>query len=723
MTYRLISPLRPAHFLTRTALAGVLAVLPAPLLAQAAPESDPQSPRNSVHSEVPEDIVVTADYIRELSLLAGQSSLGGDELVRDMRPQLGDTLARQAGVSATSFSPGASRPVLRGMQGGRVAVLIDGLGTLDASSTSADHGVSIDPLTAERIEVLRGPAVLLYGNQAIGGAVNVIDRRIPRAMPEGGIHFDALANFGSAADERGGGAALDVALGPVMVLHVDGSYRKTDDLRTGGFVYAPGLRADLLADAAEEADEGHDEEAAELTEAAGLRGRIPNSATETYTAGFGLGIVTDTLSFGMSAALYDTRYGVPGRPGMEHADGEEYEAEEEGHDHGGEAVSIDMRQVRGDFRGAWSPKGSLIDTVNLRIGYANYTHTEFEGEEVGTVFNSDGWEGRLELKQAERGGWRGVTGGQFVSRNFEAIGAEAFVPANDLNSFGLFTLQEVTMGKLSLEGSVRYDHAAYKTATLSRDFGTVSGAFGLAYEFAPFLKAGINVSHSERAPTAEELFSNGPHIATSAFEIGNPNLAKEKSNGVEVYLRGGTGPFHISAAAYHSDFSNYIYEVPTGDEEDGLPVYEYRQGGASYTGFEVDFGWTFYEGNGVKLEAHGVADYVRADLKGNNGDVPRIPPLRLLGGIDAHVGDFRAGAEVEWANNQNRIAEFETATDGYTLVNLSLGWKFMGDDKESLIILSADNIFDVEARRHASFTKDFVPMAGRDIRLGVHLSF
>jgi iron complex outermembrane recepter protein len=718
MTHPITPTLRPSHLLTRTAIVGMLALFPAPLMAQVMAKPEPQSTRNPVHGEVPEDIVVTADYIRELSLLAGQSALGGDELVRDMRPQLGDTLARQAGVSATSFSPGASRPVLRGMQGGRVAVLVDGLGTLDASSTSADHGVSIDPLTAERIEVLRGPAVLLYGNQAIGGAVNVIDRRIPRAMPERGIHFDALSNFGSAADERGGGAALDIALGPVMVLHVDGSYRRSDDLRTGGYVYAPELRADLLTDAAIEAEEGHADEAAELTEAGSLRGRIPNSATETYTAGLGLGIVTERLSFGFSAGLYDTRYGVPARPGMAHAhDGDAEEGAEEA------PVAIDMRQIRGDFRGTWTPKGSVIDSVNLRMGYANYTHTEFEGEDVGTVFNSDGWEGRLELKQMARGGWRGVTGGQFVSRDFEAIGAEAFVPANTLNSFGLFTLQEITMDKLSVEASVRYDHAAYNTATLSRDFGTVSGAFGVAYEFVPFLKTGVNFSHSERAPTAEELFSNGPHIATSAFEIGDPNLAKEKSNGVEIYLRGGTGPFHIAAAAYYSGFSNFIYEVPTEQEEDGLPVYEYRQGGARYTGFEVDFGWTLLERGGLKLEAHGVADFVRAELKGDNGDLPRIPPLRLLVGLDAEIGDFRAGAEVEWANAQNNIADFETATDGYTVVNLSLGWKFLGADYESLIILSADNILDVEARRHASFTKDFVPMAGRDIRLGVRVSF
>ena len=214
------------------------------------------------------------------------------------------------------------------------------------------------------------------------------------------------------------------------------------------------------------------------------------------------------------------------------------------------------------------------------------------------------------------------------------------------------------------------------------------------------------------------------NIATAAFEIGDPTLAKEKSNGVEVYLRGRAGSFHVSAAAYYSDFANFIYEVPNG-RGGGRPARLSIPARAAprYSGFEMDFGVDIYERDGVKLSAHGVTDVVFARLKGGNGDIPRIPPLRLLGGIDAELGDLRLGGEVEWTAKQDRIAAFETATDGYTLVNLSLGWKFLGKGRESLIILSADNIFDVEARRHASFTKDFVPMAGRDIRLGVHMSF
>ena len=477
-----------------------------------------------------------------------------------------------------------------------------------------------------------------------------------------------------------------------------------------------------MADAAIEADEGHADEAAELTALAGQRGKITNSATETYTLGAGLGLITDGGSLGFSVGYFDTLYGVPERPGAAHAHGEEESTAEEDA-HGEAPVTIDMRQYRADMRASLTPRGAVIDAVTLRLGFADYKHIEFEGDEVGTTFLSKGLEGRLEIAQAEIGGLRGVIGAQGAVRDFEAIGEEAFVPANTSHSFGVFTLQEYTAGKFSAEGAVRFDHVRLKTDAITREFDTLSGAVGVAYEFAPFLKAGVNLSLSQRAPTAEELFSNGPHIATAAFEIGNPALAKEKSTGVEFYLRGRVGPLHVSAAAYHTDFKDYIYELPTGAEEDGLPVYEYRQGGARYTGFEIDFGADIYQRDGVTVSVHGVADYVRATLKDGDGPVPRIPPLRLLGGVDVALGDFRVGGEVEWAAKQNRVAAFETETAGHTVANASLSWKFLGSKSESVIILSADNIFDVEARRHASFTKDFVPMAGRDIRVGVRLSF
>ncbi len=260
-------------------------------------------------------IIVTAPFVADLNLLAGTSALSGDVLTRELRPQIGDALTKLPGVSSTSFTPGASRPVLRGFQGERIRVLTDGIGTIDASNTSADHAVTVEPLTLDRIEILRGPAVLLFGGQAVGGAVNAIDKRIPRDVPEEPFHLDALFNYGSAADELGAAGSLDVPLTDRLVVHFDGSYRNSDDLRVGGFVLSPELRAEQLEVAAEEREEGHLDEAAEFEELAGLRGRIPNTATETYTLGTGIAFIDDGGSIGIAASYFDSTYGVPARPG------------------------------------------------------------------------------------------------------------------------------------------------------------------------------------------------------------------------------------------------------------------------------------------------------------------------------------------------------------------------------------------------------------------------
>ena len=351
------------------------AAAPADDQAAPAPAEPSQHVDPHTHHHGGEEIVVTGHLVRELDLLAGKSVMSGAELQRELRPQLGDTLVRLPGVSATSFSPGASRPVLRGFQGERVRVLTDGIGSIDVSNTSADHAVTIDPLTAERIEVLRGPAVLLFGGQAIGGAVNVVDRRIPRIVPENGYHVDVVGLLGSAADERSLGGSVDFALGGGLVAHLDGSARKTDDLRVGGYVLSPELRAEQFEIAEEEFEEGHVEEAKEALELANLRGKIPNSATEQKTAGAGLALIRDRFNIGASVSVFDTKYGVPMRPGAAH--GDEEEEGEEGH---GEApVSIDLRQVRGDFRGQYEFGGGFFDNVQLRIGAADYEHTEFEG--------------------------------------------------------------------------------------------------------------------------------------------------------------------------------------------------------------------------------------------------------------------------------------------------------------------------------------------------------
>lgn len=688
------------------------------------PSQDPSEAQDHVHQQVEEEIVITAPFVRNLNLLAGTSTLSGSDLVRDMRPQLGETLTRLPGVSATSFGPGASRPVLRGFQGERVRVLVDGIGSIDVSNTSADHAVTIDPITSDRIEVLHGPAVLLFGSQAIGGAVNVFDRRIPRRIPDDAVHVDAIGGYGSAGNEFSLGGGVDVPVAASgLVLHVDGSYRKSDDLRIGGFVLSPILRAEELARAEEEEEEGHLDEAEEARGFASLRGRLPNSATETWTAGVGAALIRDGGNLGVSLSVFDSNYGVPARPGAGHHHEEEVEAEAPGEEEPAD-VTIDLRQYRADLRGEVEI-GGFIESLRLRLAAAEYEHTEFEGAEVGTIFRTQGMEGRIEAVQAERSGWRGVIGGQFFVRDFEAIGAEAFVPPNDTSQLGVFTLQEVELGRVELEGALRLEYATVSAPRLGLDrrFNAFSVAGGGSYELSPQVKVGANVSRSERAPSAEELFSNGPHVATQAFERGDPDLAKERSLGGEIYVRAQIPGLQLTATLFGNRFTDYIFQAATGEEEDGLPVFQYFQSDATYWG--VELGATVGLGyiGGWRLNFEGVADYVQATLENDGGPVPRIPPLRMLAGIEAESPNVDGRFEVEHVFAQNRVAAMETPTEAFTLVNASLTWRPWGRANPTSLILAANNIFDVEARRHASFTKDFVPLSGRDLRLSARVSF
>ncbi|ABC64393.1 TonB-dependent receptor [Erythrobacter litoralis] len=723
------SPLRSA--VSAIALASAFAA--APLAAQDETDDDQRASQQAdddFHNrsrDLPPEIVVTAAGLTQLDVLAGTSVLEGFELQRSLDGTLGDTLVKIPGVSSTGFAPGSSRPVLRGLQGERVRVLIDGLGAIDVSNTSVDHAVTIDVLTAERIDILRGPAVLLYGSSAIGGAVNVIDKRIPRRIPDEKIHIDGLVRGDTALDTREFGASLDAPLGSMFVFHVDGSYRNTNDLEIAGFQIAPDLRADLLADADEEEEEGEFEEADEMREAANQTGFVPNSATETWTANAGLTFFSGDSNLGFAVGWYDTRYGVPGNPegGHHHGEGEEGEEEEgEGGEGGEEIVSIDLRQFRADLRGELDLGDGFFDTLITRAGFSDYTHTEFEGDEVGTVFDVQGFEARAELAQTRRNGWGGNTGVQFYLRDFVAFGAEAYVPKNTTTQFAVFTLQEFDLGGVQLEVAGRYETTDIESTTvgIERKFDTFSGALSLSRETESGLRFGVNVSRAERAPSAEELLSNGPHIATQAFEIGDPDLSVESAWGVEAYLRGRIGPATISLAAYRNWFDDFIYLQDTGLEEDELPVFVYLQQGATYTGFEGEIEFPLIDSGPFRLTTDLHVEYVDADLD-DGSSVPRTPPLSLLGALEADWEQFNIRGEVQWFDDQDSVSAFETPTDGFTFVNASIAWRPIRGDNNVTLLLQAENIFDVTGRRHASFTKDFVPLAGRNIKGSVRFSF
>ncbi len=672
-------------------------------------------------------IVVTAPGLTQLDVLAGTAVVEGRELQREMDGQIGEILAKQPGVSATSFAPGASRPILRGFDGERVRVLVNGLGTLDVSNTSADHAVSIEPLTIERIEVLRGPAVLLYGGQAIGGAVNVIDKRIPLRPLDEPVHLDALFEADTARNLLSGGGSLDFRLGDTIVLHADGAYRNTDDIEVPGFTVAPVLRDDLLADAAEETEEGNFEEAEELLEAAEQRGILPNSYTETYSANVGASVFIGDGSLGISGGLYDTVYGIPGRPGSGHHHGEE-EGEEGGEEEeeGEEVVSIDLRQYRADLRGDVPLGDGFFARLQTRVGYSDYTHTEFEGEEVGTVFDVQGIEARVELVQAERGALGGSIGVQYYFRDFAAIGAEAFVAPNLTDQFAVFALQELDFDTFQIEGAGRYERVDIRSRPLAveRDFDLFSGA--LSFVFQPGgdegLRFGVTGSRTERAPGGEELFANGPHIATQSFEIGDVDLATESAYGVEGFIRGAVGPATVSLSVFKNWFDDYSYLQGTGEEEDDLPVFQYLQNDADYFGAEGEIQFPLIASDDFGLIADLRAQYVEAELD-DGTPLPRIPPFSALGALEAEIGAFDARAEVQYFAEQNDVAPFETATGDFIFVNASVSFSPIQGNDTVRLLLRADNIFDVTGRRHASFTKDFVPLTGRNFKVSLRTSF
>lgn len=733
--------LRPAGSLSLLALSIALA----PSIAhaqQAQPPAAPQDapgrddPDDDFHnrSDIQPDIVVSAaQSIEQLDLLAGTSVVEGGELQRNLDGQVGEILEDLPGVSGTGFSPGASRPIIRGFSGERVRVLIDGLGSLDVSNTSDDHAVSIDPLTAERIEVLRGPAVLLYGSQAIGGAVNVIDKRIPRAIPDEPIHIDGIASYDSVNDEYRVGGSLDAPLGGGFVVHLDASHLDAGDVEVPGFALTDALRADLLADADEEENEGEFEEAEELREQANARRIVPNTFIETTSVNGGLSLIRNGSRFGFGAGYYDTLYGVPENPvGGHHQE-----------DHGGagggeeeeEGVSIGLEQFRADYSGDILLGSGFLERLLTRVGYSDYTHTEFEGSEVGTVFDVEGFEGRAEFVQSPTGPLRGSFGAQFYIRDFQAVGEEAFVEPNETEQFGFFTLQELGFGNVQIEGAARFETTSASSETLGvdRNFDVLSGALGLSYDLGG-LRIGVNGSRVGRAPAGEELFANGPHVATGQFEVGDVDLEIERAWGLEGFVRGTLGTASVNLTVFGSWFDDYIYLGNTGtfvdeegdavpaDDEEAIPLFVYAQQDATYFGVEAEVSMPFIESGNFAVIGEASAEYVEAELA-DGSPVPRIPPLGLMGALVVQAGAFDIRGEVEYFGEQDDVPAFESATDDFTFVNASIAWRPLRGENNVTLLAKVENIFDQKGRRATSFTRDYVPLPGRNVSLSARFSF
>jgi iron complex outermembrane receptor protein len=668
----------------------------------------PPTPGNAQHAHTDQDqaIVITGIRRKAEDILGGVSVLDESALNQKVQSSIGETLANLPGVSATSFGPKASAPVLRGLSGERVRVLTDGIGTIDMSSLGPDHEVTINPITAQRIEVLRGPAALLFGSAAIGGVVNVIDNRIPRSVPKGPVGFDGFALYGTAANERAVNGSLNVPIGGHFILHADGNYDKTDNLHIGGHVLSQDLREEALASGDPD-----------IEALADLKDTLPHSSSRTTEGAAGIAYVDGDLNIGFSVARHVSRYQVPIRycfePGCEF-----------------EQPTLTPHQTRFDGR-AEIPLTGFLSMVKVRGGYSKYWHNELEADgSIGSHFASKGGEGRLELVQREQNGWGGTTGIQYLNRNESIVGEEVFLPASRQKQAGLFTLQTYVTGKWRFEGGARVesDHLTAKanaqteTPDESKKFTSISGSLGGQYEFSPGWRAGLSLSHTERAPFVNELFANGPHGGDETFEVGDPNLKKEKSDGIEFSLHETQGPVHLTGNLYYEHFSNFIFQNFTGEVRDDLPVFHFFNGEANFYGFELQGDAKLGHAFGIDWGGEFQGDYVHATVK-SFGPAPRIPPLRILGALTGARGPIDGRIELERAFAHKRTAPEETDTPGYTLLNAAIDWHPFEANPELTLSLVGNNLLDATVRHSTSVLKDFAPSAGRDIRLSARVAF
>ncbi len=637
------------------------------------------------------EIVVTAPLEgSRIESLQGAEVLRRDDIVEQLNGGLGDTLDATPGISTTFFGAGASRPIIRGLGEDRVRVLQNGIGAIDASTASPDHAVTSDGLDAERIEVLRGSAALAYGGNAIGGVVNVIDQSIPTRAIDG-VEADALAAYSTVDTGLQGAFSAGFGVGD-LAFRLSASAREADPYDTPV-------------------------------------GEALNQWTSLRSFGAGGALVRDWGFAGLALKTTQDEYGLlpedPAEPG--------------GH--------IEMEQTRietrGDFRGDFGP----FERLDYGFQHSDYEHTEFEGGgEPGTTFISEGYEGRLEAHhRGER--LSGAIGLQFSSVDFEAIGDEAFIDATTTQDAGAFLVQRYDLGAWGLEGGLRLERRDIENVAFGdRSFENLSASAGVFVRPSQNWFLGATLARTERAPTAIELFADGPHLATANYELGDPGLSQESALSLEASARYDSGPVRIELNLYRIGFQDYIALVERGDvwwvDEDPpggegfaadeasaplstdiiLPVFNSVQQDATFTGGEISATARLFDWAGFAISGDLGFDIVRAEFDGG-GHPPRIPPQTLTLGLTAENAHWTGHFEVVDTSAQKRVASFEAPTDGFTFVNASLAWRPQGDDSIWSLRLDGRNLTDEIGRVHASFLKDDLALPGRNVRLTVIASF
>ena len=628
------------------------------------------------------------------------SILNGRELSLRRENTLAETLNSIPGVSNSSFGPSVGRPMIRGMDSDRIKILQNGVNNLDASNLSFDHGVSIDPLIIEQIDVIRGPATLLYGGGAVGGVVNAIDHRIPKEKFEG-ITGRGEVRYGGANLEQSNAAVVDVGTGN-FVMHFDAYNRDAKNLKIPGNALSARKSTSRSWDPATKSYESY----------LGDHGtnKLINSQSETKGGAIGASIIFDRGYAGVSYAKHQTQYGSP----LE------------------SAVSIDMDNDRFDFASEIRDLGTFFDRAKFRAAYTDYIHKEIENGSINTTFKNQGVDGTFELGHQPLLGMKGLVGLQFESGKFQALGAEAFVPSSKTNSQSIYLYEELPIDKHKVTFGLRHGQHDVDSKgggdfiAANKNFKTNNSAIGGLYTLNSQWSLTGNLSHNERAPSYFELYANGVHAATGTYEQGQANLKIEKSNGLDGQIRWKSGQDSLTLGIYSTKFSNYIGLRST----DAFSLDHYKI--SQFSGIKAEFKGVELEGKSMltdNLQLNVRGDYVDAKDKTNGGYVPRISPLKLGAGFKYEFDRFGARLDVLHAFKQDRVASNynyeggkELITDAYTNVSMMATYK-LPTQYNLEAFTRANNLLDEEIREHASFLKDIAPMGGRSIMFGLRGEF
>ena len=645
------------------------------------------------------EVVITASPLHTDPEMSAQavSSLSGEELRRRVSSNLGETLEFQPGISNASFGPGVGVPVIRGQSANRVKILENQLDTLDASGLSNDHALSIEPLLATRIEILRGPATLRYGSGAIGGVINVIDNRIPSSVPERTEGAFELRH-NSVNDNDVAVFRVDGGSGS-LAWHLDGLYRDSNDVRIPGWAIQ---------------NPEHDED--------NSHGHIANTQARARNGTAGLSWVGENGHLGMSVSTLKSRYGIPAGGHQHPHDHDEYDDHAD-HGHHHDPVYVTMRQTRYTLHGGYRFDSAWLEALDTRLVYSDYQHIEYEGSARGTTFTSESYELRTELTHQDAGNWHGAFGAQIGVRDYTAVGAEAFIPASDIHSYGLFWIEELDLEQLVVQLGARLEHQSIEPQTSSglrkRTHNPVSVSGSVIWHLDDRHSLNLVAGRSQRAPSVEELFSNGEHLATASYDLGNERLGVETSHNVEVGYQY-QGPWRLEARAYYNEIDDFIFRANTGEEhhQAHLPIYEYQQERARFHGAEIELELPLHDSLTLNL----FADVVRARLK-DSGDVPHVPPARIGATLNREWGRFDAELQLIHAFSQRRAGEFEEGTDAYTRLDLSLGYRIPVDHREVLLFVNGRNLTNETIRNATSQLRDVAPEPGRSIEAGVRLTF